>query len=217
MNSKINFTFDMRIKAPLIMIIISDRNSDILAIDLGFVEIKTGEIRKIPQNGDINKSDSDLGVKRSSMRNDSCDYSVSGLDFNNGSAMKDECVSVYGEDCSYRVISCSLSDIEVSLLSVATDRGTERDRGADRERDRDRDRGRSGGAGLHQSHRNGSYNFSNSNCHLSTNPLNARRARRSRLIDKLDVYMEAQLSEDPWGSDAAPIRIFCEMPVMNIR
>ena len=217
MNSKINFTFDMRIKAPLIMIIISDRNSDMLAIDLGFVEIKTGEIRKIPQNGDNNECDSDLGIERNINKSESCDYSVSGLNFKNGaSPLKEDYVNTYGDECSYRVISCSLSDIEVSLISVATEREKEKER--DDSADRDRDRGR--GSGFHQTQRSNNSNTNNNNNsynQLSTNTANMRRARRSRLIDKLDIYIEAQLSEDPWGSDAAPIRIFCEMPVMNIR
>ena len=246
MNCKINLTLDMRINAPLIVVIISDKASDIVTIDLGFIHMKSGKIRKLcnsnyvkesyyssklnqsshttghtsdnDNNNNNNNNDNDNNTNNNNNNNnnsnnnnsnnnishnnsyDDDDYSVSGARYTVSSDDKE-----YGNDISnndestYHVTSISLSEIEVSLLSITKSKDCYIKNNIYQNQNQ------------YQNNQNNQNNYNN-----MTNLNNF--MRRSRLIEKFDVNIEVQLSDEPWGaSSCTPIRLFIDLPKISIR
>ena len=215
MSCKINFTVDMRINAPLIIVIISDKASDMVTLDLGFIEMKSGKTRKICNSNDVkesyhssklsqpslvtghpksndnnnnnNKNNHNLNDNSRNGSYDDDDYSVSGARYTVSVDDKE-----YGndilttEEATYNVTNISLSEIEVSLLSITRSKDC---------------------------HVKNTIN--QNSCNNMTNLTNL--MRRSRLIEKFDVNIEVQMSDDPWGSPCPPIRLFIDLPKISIR
>lgn len=222
---KINLTLDMRINAPLIIVIISDKANDMVTLDLGFIEMRSGKMRKICNSNDVkesyfnsklsqplnttghpnnNNNNNDNNINNNNDNNnnnfnnlnensrngsyDDDDYSVSGARYTISVDDKE-----YGndtistEEATYNVTNISLSEFEVSLLSITRSKDC---------------------------HVKNTVNHQNS-CNNMTNLTNF--MRRSRLIEKFDVNIEVQLSDDPWGSSCPPIRLFIDLPKISIR
>jgi Repeating coiled region of VPS13 len=194
MNNRLNFSFDIRLFAPLVVVIISDRKNDILAIDLGFVEIKTGKLRKIVHDENASVDENTAKNTENILRKPSDDYSISGFakeiegEENN---ITNENERTYAEECSYGVIDISLSEIEVSMISIIQEKD--------------------------EKEKNSRNNNNNTVfTHDNASRIGERNVK-SRLIEKFDVHVEVQISENPWGTSSPPIRIFFDLPEINIR
>lgn len=217
MNNRLNFSFDIRLFAPLVVVIISDRKNDILAIDLGFVEIKTGKLRKIVHDENASVDENTAKNTENILRKTSDDYSISGFNKDTegeGEGEQNNIINenerTYAEECSYGVINISLSEIEVSMISIIQDKD-------EKEKEKDKDKNN------RNTSNNNNYNYNNFNTvypHDNSSRIGERIGERnvkSRLIEKFDMHVEVQISENPWGTSSPPIRIFFDLPEINIR
>ena len=242
MSIKLNLTLDMRINAPLIVVIISDKANDIVTLDLGFIEMKSGKMRKTCNINDvkdsyrsskfmqsqnitgnsnssinINNSNNNININNNNnndnnnnninnnnsiSQNDSYDdddYSVSGIRYSVSVDDKEYGNEISStEEASYYVTNISFSEIEVSLLSIT----------------------RSKDCSIKNTNNNQNQNNSNNMNNINTmNNINNMNnmMRRSRLIEKFDVNIEVQLSDDPWGSSCPSIRLFIDLHKISIR
>jgi Repeating coiled region of VPS13 len=195
MNNRLNFSFDIRLFAPLVVVIISDRKKDILAIDLGFVEIKTGKLRKIVHDENASVDENTTKNTENILRKPSDDYSISGFTREaegEESNIMNENERTYAEECSYGVIDISLSEIEFSMISIIQEKD--------------------------EKEKNNRNNNNNNTVFPQDNTSRmGERNVKSRLIEKFDVHVEVQISENPWGTSSPPIRIFFDLPEINIR
>ena len=229
MSIKLNLTLDMRINAPLIVVIISDKANDMVTLDLGFIQMKSGKMRKICNVNDVKESyhnskfmqspnmtgSPNININNSSNSNnnnsdnnnnnnisqngsyDDDDYSVSGARYTVSVDDKEYGNEISStEEASYNVTNISFSEIEVSLLSIT--------------RSKDCSIKNTNNLNLNQNQNQNQNNYNNMN---DTNNL----MRRSRLIEKFDINIEVQLSDDPWSTSCPPIRLFIDLPKISIR
>ena len=254
MSSRLNLTIDMRINAPLIVVIISDKANDMVTLDLGFIEMKSGKMRKIcnvndvkesyhnskfmqssnitghpisnnnSSNNNINSNNQNDNMNNNNINDnnnnnndinnnnnnisqngsyDDDDYSVSGARYTVSIDDKEYGNEIASTDeASYNVTNISFSEIEVSLLSIT--------RSKDCSIKNTNNQNQNQNQNQTQNNHNAINNINNMN--NMTNLI-----RRSRLIEKFDVNIEVQLSDDPWGSSCPPIRLFIDLPKISVR
>ena len=220
MNNRINFSFDIRLFAPLVVVIISDRKNDILAIDLGFVEIKTGKLRKIVHDENASVDENTAKNTENILRKPSDDYSISGFTKENEiegeeNNILNENERTYAEECSYGVVNISLSEIEVSMISIIQEKDEKEKNNSNRNYNNTNNNNNNN---INNSYNNNNNNNNNNTVfpHDNTFKMSERNVK-SRLIEKFDMHVEVQISENPWGTSSPPIRIFFDLPEINIR
>ena len=202
LDTKNNISFDIMINAPLLLIIIAHNKNDILAIDMGYIEIKTNEniwnvnCNDIEINNDLNNKEEKVDIdnnynkkfirKNLGENNKNVNYFNnlyrSNIDFNNN--INENNNDNKREKSSYETLHISLSQIEINMLNIENDMTKEKSEKSEI---------------FNKKSRRNTYK------------------KYSRLVDKFSISVEALISKDPWGTKYAPLKLFIDLPDIKLR
>ena len=198
---KNKISFDIMINAPLLLIIIANNRSDILAVDMGYIEIKTNEnIWNVNCNdndiqSDINDKkekveiddnyDENVFINDKKNETDSNNLFHSNSNFTNfNNSNKNNDYDNNRAKSSYETLHISLSQIEIKILNIENDGKQEK------------------------SEKSEIFNKKSKRSNFK---------KYSRLIDKFSINIEALISSDPWGTKHSPLKLFIDIPEIKLR
>ena len=205
LDTKNNISFDVMINAPLLLIIIANNKNDILAVDMGYIEIKTNENIwnvnchdndihidindkkgkvKIDDNYDKNDFLGDYS-KKNKNETDSNNLFHTNSNFTNfNNSNKKNNYDNNSAKSSYETLHISLSQIEIKMLNIENDVKQEK------------------------SEKSEIFNKKSKRSNFK---------KYSRLIDKFSINIEALISSDPWGTKHSPLKLFIDISEIKLR